>query len=229
MEGKFFIQKNSSEVIGFVTKVYLWMGFGLALTFLTGLFVSNLIETNTNFEKTLTNILPLIFIGELLLVFAISAGVEKFNTVITSLLFLIYSIANGFFFGLIFSVYTSQSVIATFGVASITFIIMAMYGYATKQDLTKFGNLAIAGLIGFIVASVINLFVVSETLYWIITYFGIGIFIVLIAYDTQKIKSLVENSVSVPSTSIAIRGALSLYLDFINLFILLLRIFGERK
>jgi FtsH-binding integral membrane protein len=131
----------------------------------------------------------------------------------------------------IFLVYTSNSIATTFYVTAGTFGAMSLYGYYTKKDLTSIGNIAIMGLIGIIIASIVNMFLQNDMMYWIITYLGVAIFVGLTAYDTQKLKNLGSqgfvNDESMEKTSIL--GALTLYLDFINMFLFLLRIFGNRN
>jgi FtsH-binding integral membrane protein len=146
-------------------------------------------------------------------------------------LFMLYSALNGLTLSAILLVYTASSIASTFFITAGTFGAMSIYGYFTKKDLTSWGNLLFMALIGLIVASIVNIFWASSTMYWIITYAGVLIFVGLTAYDTQKIKnmSLELDAESEEGRKGAIMGALALYLDFINLFILLLRIFGDRR
>ena len=129
------------------------------------------------------------------------------------------------------STYTTSSITSTFLVTAGTFAAMSFYGYTTKKDLTSWGSFFFMGLIGIIIASVVNMFLQSSAMYWVITYAGVLIFIGLTAYDTQKIKemNILGNEGTDEDTKEAIRGALSLYLDFINLFLMLLRIMGSRR
>jgi FtsH-binding integral membrane protein len=131
-------------------------------------------------------------------------------------MFCLYSFLNGLTLTPIFLIYTGASVMTTFAVTAGTFLFFSFYGMTTKKDLTSVGSLAMMGLIGVIIASIVNIFLKSTALMWVMTFVGIGVFLGLIAYDTQKLKSL-------------LMGALALYLDFINLFILLLRVFGKQK
>ncbi len=138
----------------------------------------------------------------------------------------------GLLFGLVFLLYTVASILTTFFATAGTFMIMSAYGYVTKRDLTSIGSLCFMGLIGIILGSLLNVFFVQSTfMYWTITYIGIAVFIGLIAYDTQKIKNMARQGYFGESATrkIAIMGALSLYLDFVNLFLLLIRIFGRRR
>jgi FtsH-binding integral membrane protein len=145
--------------------------------------------------------------------------------------FLVYSVLNGLTMSVIFLVYTSNSIATTFYITAGTFAAMSFYGYTTKRDLTSIGNMAFMALIGIIIASVVNMFLQNEMMYWIISYLGVAIFVGLIAYDTQKLKEIGSRGFvsedNMEKTSIM--GALSLYLDFVNLFLFLLRIFGNRK
>ncbi|MDQ6985999.1 MAG: Bax inhibitor-1/YccA family protein [Candidatus Dojkabacteria bacterium] len=234
MDNSQVIEKSTSKFSNFpvfISQVYAWMAGGLLITFLVVLGLGNMLSNNADLANTIATVLPILFFLELGLVIAISAGAEKFSVGVSALLFGLYSISNGIFFGAVFSVYTAESLTLTFGATFLTFGVMALYGYITKQDLTKYGSIAIMGLFGVIIASIINLFLKSEGLYWVTTYIGIAVFIALIAYDTQKLKNIAEEAESrnIDVSKLAIRGALSLYLDFINLFILLLRIFGKRK
>ena len=172
-----------------------------------------------------------LIIGELALVGYISARINKLSSYNATLLFLAYTILNGLTMAVIFMAYTSESISSTFIITAGTFGVMSLYGYYTKSDLTKIGSLAFMALIGIIIASVVNMFMNSELMSWIISYLGVAIFIGLTAYDTQKLKGIAingfENEESMEKS--AILGALTLYLDFINLFLFLLRILGDRK
>jgi FtsH-binding integral membrane protein len=148
--------------------------------------------------------------------------------------FLLYSALMGATLSLIFLRYSMESIAITFFVTALTFGVMSVYGYVTKRDLTSIGNLCFMALIGLIIASIVNMFVGSSLLYWGVTYVGILIFVGLTAYDTQKIKEMSmalgnELAASETGKKQAILGALTLYLDFINLFLLLLRIFGGNR
>lgn len=172
-----------------------------------------------------------LLIGEILLVGYIAGAMQKISSATATGLFLLYSIMNGLTLSVIFLIYTAESLAGTFFICAGTFGVMSLYGYYTKKDLTQIGNIAFMALIGIIIASIANFFMKSEMLYWIITYLGVFIFIGLIAYDTQKIRRLYEAGFEEEESEKkgAILGALTLYLDFINLFLFLLRIFGRRK
>ena len=145
--------------------------------------------------------------------------------------FLVYSVLNGLTMSVIFLAYTSNSIATTFYITAGTFAAMSFYGYTTKRDLTSIGNMAFMALIGIIIASVVNMFLQNEMMYWIISYLGVAIFVGLIAYDTQKLKEIGSRGFTSEDNmeKTSIMGALSLYLDFVNLFLFLLRIFGNRK
>ena len=213
----------------FMVKVYGWMCFALAITGFMSLFVVHF-EPLMNFFVTHTGVFIFLLIAEVLLVVMLSARVEKMSLFTCTLLFLAYSILNGITLAPLFLVYTASSIASTFFICSGTFAAMSLFGYFTKQDLTKWGNILIMALIGLIIATLINLFMKSTMVYWITTYLGVFIFVGLIAYDTQKLKEMnvIGNEGTEEDRKEAIMGALTLYLDFINLFIYLLRIFGKR-
>jgi uncharacterized protein len=173
-----------------------------------------------------------LLIGELVLVWVLSANIMKMSGSMATGMFLLYSALNGLTLSIIFLAYTSASLALTFFVTAGTFGVMSLYGYFTKRNLDGIGNLLMMGLIGFLLASVVNLFLRNEAIYWITTYLGILIFVGLTAWNTQKIKQMaarVSTSDENMVRRVAIMGALMLYLDFINLFLLLLRILGDRR
>lgn len=214
----------------FITKVYAWMSIALILTGLVAYWAST---TPSVIEAIFSNTLVFygMLIGELLLVGYLVTVINKISYQTAQLVFLIYSILNGLTLSMVFLVYTSETIYSTFFVTAGTFGVMSLYGYYTKKDLTRIGNLAFMALIGIIIASIVNIFLQSPMLYWITTYVGVLIFVGLIAYDTQKLKNL-SLSVDIDSETGqkgALMGALTLYLDFINLFLLLLRVLGRRN
>ena len=214
----------------YLTKVYNWMAVALLLTGLVAYFTA---QSEMMIQAIFGNRILFfgLIIGELALVGYISARIHKLSSYNATLLFLAYTVLNGLTMAVIFLAYTSASIASTFMITAGTFGIMSIYGYFTKSDLTKIGNLAFMALIGIIIASVVNMFMQSEMMSWVISYLGVAIFIGLTAYDTQKLKRIAingfENEESMEKN--AILGALTLYLDFINLFLFLLRIFGDRK
>lgn len=220
-----------SAQISLFRNVYLWMGMALAITGFTALFVSN---SYNLLSLILGNQLVFwgLLIGELALVWYLSARINKLSFVNATMMFIVYSILNGATLSVIFLVYTMSSIATTFFVTAGTFGVMCLYGYLTKRDLTSIGNICFMALIGLIIASIVNFFLKSEMMYWIISYAGVIIFVGLTAYDTQKIKRLLlGNGIEVNETiqKIALLGALTLYLDFINLFLFLLRLLGNRR
>ena len=169
-----------------------------------------------------------LLIVELLMVFGISGAVNKISSPVATVLFYVYSLLNGVTFALIFAAYTPVSIFKTFLITAGVFGAMSVYGYFTNRDLTKIGSFLFMALIGLIIASVINIFWANSTLEWIVSIAGVLIFIGLTAWDTQKIKQMAQYNAIEPSR-LATIGALSLYLDFINLFLYLLRFFGSSR
>lgn len=211
-----------------VRSVYIWMCTALLLTGATASLVANSpVLINMIYSNQI--LLWILLIAEFALVWTISAKVTSFSLPTLSGLFMLYSVLTGMTLSVLFVIYTAASLASTFFITAGTFAVMSIYGYLTKSDLTKLGNLCLMALIGIIIASVVNLFLRNETLYWIVSYIGVLVFIGLIAYDTQKIKALSTLETNEHTQKLAICGALSLYLDFINLFIMLLRIFGKRN
>jgi len=220
-------QENS--IVDFMQKVYGWMFIGLLLTALVAYFISN---SPALLDVILGN--SILFYGllilELALVFFLSAMINRISAGTATFIFLLYAALNGLTFSIIFLAYTESSIAFAFLVTAGTFGAMSLYGYATKKDLTSWGSFAIMTLLGIIIASVVNLFLNNSAIYWATTYVGVLVFIALTAYDTQKIKNLYAQSLSrKDEEKESVIGALALYLDFINLFIDFLRIFGKRR
>ncbi len=214
----------------FLPKVYGWMTAGLALTALAAMMtLSSQGLLNLIFGNKMV-FYALIF-GELGLVIAMSAAINKISSTTATLMFLLYSALNGVTFASIFLIYTSSSIASTFFVAAGTFGSVSIYGYVTKRDLTGWGSFFFMGLIGIVIASVVNIFLQSEMISWIISYVGVFVFVGLTAYDTQKIKRIGAAGFADEESrkKASILGALTLYLDFINLFLMLLRIMGNRR
>lgn len=170
-----------------------------------------------------------LLIAELGLVFGISAAINKLSSPIASLLFYLFAVVNGLMLSPILLAYTETSVAKTFFMTAGVFGAMSVYGYFTNRDLTKIGNFLVMALIGLIIVSLVNIFTKSESLEWLISFIGVAIFIGLTAWDTQKIKRMAEVMPSSEVGRLATIGALSLYLDFINLFLYLLRFFGGNR
>lgn len=214
----------------FITKVYGWMFLALVITGVVALFAASS-EAYIDFIRANPRSLYVLMGATFLLVLAISWGINRISSFVATVLFLLYAALNGVTFGILFYVYTSESIASTFLVTALTFGIMSAVGYFTKKDLSSIGRLLMMALIGVVIASLVNWFMQSPMLYWIITYVGLFVFIGLVAYDTQKIKRMAVLQIEDPEAGKkgAIIGALSLYLDFINIFLLLLRLLGGRK
>lgn len=219
------------EERSFISKVYRWMGFGLLLTALA----AYLAASSESFVYMLAENSMLFYgliIGELGLVIYLSTRIQKMSAEAAAGAFIVYSILNGLTLSLILLMYTGESIASTFLSTALTFGAMSAFGYFTKRDLTTMGSYLYMALIGLIIASVINMFWANSTMYWIISYVGILIFVGLTAYDTQKIKKIgatVNMDDTQTTQKLAIMGALALYLDFINLFLMLLRVAGNRR
>ncbi|MGQ9814389.1 MAG: Bax inhibitor-1/YccA family protein [Candidatus Roseilinea sp.] len=213
----------------FITKVYGWMALALSIT---GLVAAATAQNPAYLEPLLSGPGTLILIfGQLGLVIVLSLLIRRLSAVMATVLFLIYSITVGITFSFLFYVYTAESIGQVFFITAGTFALVSAYGYATKRDLTSLGSLGVMALIGLILGSIVNLFLQSEGLMWALTYIGVLVFVGLIAYDTQRIKRMAHGigEDGEVQRKAAIIGALALYLDFINLFIRLLRIFGRRR
>jgi FtsH-binding integral membrane protein len=213
----------------FITRTYAWMTFALCITAASAFFTASS-QTLLNLILGSRFVFMGLIIGELLLVGALIAAVRRMSPTVATLVFLGYSALNGLTLSVVLLAFTAGSVVLTFLITAGTFAIMSIYGYTTKADLTRIGNLALMALIGVILASLVNMFMQSETLDWIISYLGVAIFVGLIAYDTQKLKDL-SYSIDHESSEgkkASLMGALTLYLDFINLFLFLLRLFGRK-
>lgn len=211
----------------FLSKVYAWMFGGLLLTAFTAWYVFDSGMYVTIYSSGL--MFPLI-IGELILVFILSARIEKMARTTASMLFLGYSLLNGITLSVILAAYTLESIQEVFFITAAMFAALSAYGYFTKKSLSGIGNFLFMGLIGIIVAGVVNIFMASSALSFAISVIGVVIFAGLTAYDTQRLKEMYVLMYENEETAAkgAIIGALQLYLDFINLFLFLLRIFGNR-
>ena len=220
----------AAEQQRFMVRVYNWMTAGLAITGFMAFYVSN---NETIMSIIFGNpIMPIVLmIAQIGLVFWLASRVMQMSVSQATGVFMLYSGLTGVTFSFIFVVYTSASITSTFLVTAGTFGAMSLYGYTTKKDLTSWGSFLFMGLIGIIIASVVNMFMQSTMMHMIITYAGVLIFVGLTAYDTQKIKemNILGNEGTDEDTKEAIRGALTLYLDFINLFLMLLRLMGDRR
>lgn len=228
------ISQDRSEVLvnAFVRGVYNWMAIGLGLTG----FVSYYVSTSESMLQMIFGNGFLFFgliLVELALVFSLSSMVHRMSSGTATALFVIYAALNGVTLSFIFLAYTQASIVSTFFVCAGVFVACSLYGWMTKRDLTSFGGFLMMGLVGIVLASIVNIFMASSVMSAMITYIGVFVFVGLTAYDTQKLKNMaltqpdgLDGAVILKGT---ILGALSLYLDFINLFLMLLRLFGSNR
>lgn len=211
-------------------KVYVWMTLALAITGFTAYSVAN---SPAILQMIFTNKLLFfgIIIAELALVWGVSAAINRLSLTTATLLFVLYSVLNGVTLSFIFLAYTAESVTSVFLITAGTFAVMAAIGSFVKTDLSSMGRILFMALIGVIIATIVNLFMRSSGLAMILNYAGVIIFVGLTAYDTQKIKQMLLQAQDTSETAqkVALMGALSLYLDFINLFLYLLRILGNSR
>lgn len=221
---------STAELRKFLLHVYNWMTMGLALTGVVAFGVS---MSNTLIRFIVLN--PFIFYGlmiiQLFVVIAMSAAINKMPSIVAIGAFFLYAFLTGLTFSVIFLVYTSTSIALTFFICAAMFGSVSVFGYITKMNLAGVGTFMMMGLFGLIIASIANLFLQSEMLYWMISYVGVLIFVGLTAWDTQKIKKMAQQTSfeTEEGKKYAIMGALNLYLDFINMFLFLLRIMGNRR
>ena len=235
---------TQTEIVSsLMRKVYLWMALALTVTGITAFGVAGSSEAVLRFLFQ-----PIVYFSitgiQLLLVFGItkmtggmgavfgkSQKGSEMSITLATILFIVYSILNGVVFSVLLLVYTMESITSVFLITAATFGVMATWGYMTEKDLSSIGSYLIFALLGIVIATVVNLFLDSSTLHMIISYVGVLVFVGLTAYDTSQIKkalNTVENP-EVEGQKVALMGALSLYLDFVNLFIYILSILGRRK
>ena len=211
-------------------KVYVWMTLALVITGFTAFYVAH---SEALLTAIVTNQILFwgLIIAELGLVIGLSAAINKLSLTVATLLFVLYSVINGATMSFIFLVYTASSITNVFFITAGTFAAMALFGYFTKADLSSLGKILMMALIGIIIATIVNIFTKSTGLAMILNYLGVLVFVGLTAYDSQKIKQMLMHApdASEAAQKVALLGALSLYLDFINLFLYLLRIFGGRR
>jgi FtsH-binding integral membrane protein len=209
----------------FLTQAFVWMFLGLAVT--AG--VSFVVQSNTRLLQFAGDNILVLIIGQLVLAFAIQLGIRRMSATLALGLFFVYAASLGLTIGLIVSFYTTGSVVTAFLSASAMFGAAAVYGHVTKRSLAGLGGFLLMGVIGLLVASVINIFLASDTISWVISLVGVVIFTALTAYDVQRIQNG-DLAVWTGSTEkAAVLGALHLYLDFVNLFLFLLRLLGNRN
>jgi hypothetical protein len=209
-----------------IRQVYAWMGAGLALTAFMSLVT---LSSPAMLNAVLGNKLVFygLMIGELALVFTLAGAINKLSATTATLIFIAYSALNGITLSSVALVYTSSSITSTFLITGGMFGAMSVFGFMTKRDLTSWGSFLLMGLIGVVIASVVNIFVGSSAVSWVISGIGVIVFTGLTAYDTWKIKAMAAQGTE--GRKPAILGALTLYLDFINLFLMLLRFTGNRR
>lgn len=234
-----FVQERSASK-KFFGNVFLWMFIALAVSTITAFYFAttpNVLAYLFNASTGKLNILGYAaMFSPIALVFLMGAKMKSFSFGTLAGIFILYSVLTGIMLSFILLAYTSSSVFMCFGGATIIFAIMAVMGYTTDVDLSKFGPILMAGVIGIVIMSLINIFIGSETIDFILGYVGIAVFTALTAYKVQEIKRIGEgidengNEIALAdSKKLALMGALSLYITFINLFLSLLRVFGDRK
>lgn len=225
------VERANSGIQAYMAQVYGWMTCGLLLTAFVSWYAAHT-PAIINFIFSSQIVFFGLIIAQLGLVFVISGMVNRLSGAAATGLFMLYSALTGLTLSSIFIAYTYSSIASTFVVTAGMFGAMSLYGYTTKRDLSGFGSMLFMGLIGIVLASLVNIWLKSPALMWAITYIGVLVFVGLTAYDTQKLKAMGEQLNPDDKDSFrkyAIVGALTLYLDFINLFLMLLRIFGNRR
>lgn len=219
-------QSVTSMVTGAMKRVYFKMTLALIVTALTAMWASSSAGF-INFYITHSWLMWVLVIAEFGLVLGISGAINRLSSAAASGLFYLFAVVNGLMLSTIFLVYSPTAIAKTFFITAGTFGAMSIYGYFTQNDLSKIGSYLFMALIGLIIASLVNIFVHSSTLDWIVSIAGVLIFVGLTAWDTQQVKRMAEIAPAEAIGKLATVGALSLYLDFINLFLYLLRIFGN--
>lgn len=221
---------NQSAVTALFKSTYMQMAAALTVTALTSYFLSQSAAFLVTFLGN-SALMWIAIIAELGVVIWLSARLHAMSMTMATILFIAYSVLNGVTLSVIFLVYEPEVIALTFAVTAGMFAVMSIIGYTTRMDLSKVGGILLMALVGIILASVVNIFLGSETLYWVITYIGVLVFVGLTAYDTNKLRQIYTQYGEVNETGhkLALMGALTLYLDFINLFLYLLRIFGNRR
>lgn len=206
-------------------KVFMWMFIGLLISFGTGYFVYS--NPNMLYNIFSTSMYYVIIIAELLIVIFLSARIQKMNPLTAMMSFILYSIVTGLTLSIVFVMFEISSIIYIFLITAFIFLIFALLGYFTKIDLSKYSTIFLMGLLGIIIATIVNMFLNNGTFDIILSWIGIVLFVGLVAYDIQKIKRY--GAIIDDQNKVAIIGALDLYLDFINIFLRLLSLFGKNK
>ncbi|HZN65264.1 MAG TPA: Bax inhibitor-1/YccA family protein [Tepidisphaeraceae bacterium] len=219
---------DTVTVARFFNAVYAWMAAGLALTAVVAWYVST--RPDLMMQIFRGPVLIGLIIVELALVFVVAAAVNKINAAVATGLFLLYSALNGLTLSAIFIVYAQATIASAFIITAGTFGAMSVWGFVTKRDLSGMGSILFMALIGLVLASIVNMFWANSMLTMLINYAGVLIFVGLTAYDTQKLKAIAVATAhdAAMSARLSVSGALTLYLDFVNLFLFLLRILGRR-
>ena len=220
-------QSLSAHVSSVMKSVYVKMTLALVVTAFVSLFCAGS-TSYLRFMITNSWFYWVLAIAELGIVFGVSAGINKLSSATAALLFYVFAVINGMLLAPVFLIYTGASIAKTFFITAGTFGAMSVYGYFTDRDLSRMGSILFMALIGLIIASIVNIFAASSTLDWIISGVGVLIFVGLTAWDTQQIKNMAQQMPAASAGRLATLGALKLYLDFINLFLYLLRFFGDR-
>ncbi len=223
-----FQQSLDEHVSAVMKRVYVKMTLALVVTAFVALFCANS-YAYLEFMLTHSWAMWVLMLAELGIVIGVSSGISKLTSPVAALLFYIFAIVNGLALAPIFVIYTGTSIAKTFFITAGTFGAMSVYGYFTSKDLSKMGSFLFMALIGLVICTIVNLFMKSDTMGWIISGAGVLIFIGLTAWDTQQIKRMAMASPEFSDGRLATLGALSLYLDFINLFLYLLRFFGSSR
>lgn len=222
---------GSGDIVATVSstmkRVYVKMTLGLIVSALTALWASTSAGYMTYFV-THNWVMWALIIAEFAIVIGLSGAINRMSSAVATLLFYVFAVVNGLMLSTIFLVYAPGAITKTFFITAGTFGAMSVYGYFTTNDLSRVGSFLIMALLGLIIASVVNIFLHSDTMSWIISIVGVLIFVGLTAWDTQQIKRMAMVTPAAQVGKLATIGALSLYLDFINLFLYLLRIFGNR-
>ena len=229
MRNKEGIYLNIETTNKFLRKVFLNMVIGVLITTIVPIY---LFGFNTKLLYAIMPYFKIIMFAEIALVFGLSLGINKMSASTARAMFFIYSLMNGVLFSSLGFVFHPVSIFYTLGVALVMFIVIAIYGYTTSEDLSSYGKYLMTGLISIIIISLINFFIKAPMLYWLGTVLGVVIFSALIAYDVNRIKKMafqLSNGDEEVMNKLGIIGALNLYLDFINLFLYLLRIFGKKR
>ncbi len=221
--------REQQELFSLVMRqVYLRMFLALLVTAITAFYVASTPEITAFIFGQKFAIIAIILV-DLALVIGLSAALHKISTTTANIMLLLYSVINGVLFSTIFMAYELGSIAYTFFITAGVFLAMSIYGYTTKNSMHSFGSYCLMGLLGLIIASVVNIIVHSTTFEWIVSIIGVGIFMGLTVWDTQKIKEQAYNITPSYVGKLAVIGALSLYLDFVNIFLYLLRIFGKGR